>query len=52
MNTLPQLKIAQAVITVLGFVPFAIPHMQQPMKLDQLWADLCLVAAVYFICRG
>jgi uncharacterized protein len=47
-----QLKIAQEVITLLVFVPFAVIYMQQPLKLDYLWAALCLVGAVYFIFRG
>lgn len=50
--SLPQLKILQEVITLSVFVPFAIFFMQQPLKLDFLWAGLCLVGAVYFIFRG
>ena len=50
--TLAQLKIAQEVITLAVFVPFAVGYMQQPMKLDYLWAALCMVGAVYFIFRG
>ena len=50
--TLPQLKIMQEVITLSIFVPFAVLFMQQPLKLDFLWAGLCLVGAVYFIFRG
>ena len=50
--TLAQLKIAQEVITLAVFVPFATVYMQQPMKLDYLWAALCMVGAVYFIFRG
>ena len=50
--TLAQLKIAQEVITLAVFVPFAVVYMQQPLKLDYLWAGLCLVGAVYFIFRG
>jgi uncharacterized protein (DUF486 family) len=50
--TLPQLKILQEVITLAVFVPFALVFMQQPLKLDFLWAGLCLVGAVYFIFRG
>lgn len=49
--TLPQLKILQEVITLVGFVPFALIYMQQPLKLDYLWAGLCLLGAVYFIFR-
>jgi uncharacterized protein (DUF486 family) len=50
--TLAQLKIAQEVITLAIFVPFAVFFMQQPLKLDYLWAGLCLVGAVYFIFRN
>jgi uncharacterized protein (DUF486 family) len=49
--TLGQLKILQEVITLSVFVPFAILYMQQPFKLDFLWAGLCLLGAVYFIFR-
>ena len=50
--TLPQLKILQEVITLAVFVPFAVLYMGQPMKLDFLWAALCLVGAVYFVFRS
>lgn len=50
--TLPQLKILQETITLSVFVPFALIYMQQPLKLDYLWAGLCLLGAVYFIFRG
>jgi uncharacterized protein (DUF486 family) len=50
--TLAQLKITQEVITLAVFVPFAMFYMQQPFKLDYVWAGLCLVGAVYFIFRG
>ena len=50
--TLPQLKILQEVITLAVFVPFAVLYMKQPMKLDFLWAGLCMVGAVYFIFRN
>jgi uncharacterized protein (DUF486 family) len=49
--TLGQLKILQEVIALSVFVPFAILYMQQPLKLDFLWAGLCLLGAVYFIFR-
>jgi uncharacterized protein len=49
--TLAQLKILQEVITLVIFVPFAIFYMGQDLKLDYLWAGLCLVGAVYFIFR-
>jgi hypothetical protein len=50
--TLPQLKILQEVIALLVFVPFLILYMEQPLKLDYLWAGLCLIGAVYFIFRS
>ena len=50
--TLAQLKISQEVITLAVFVPFAVFYMGQPLKLDYLWAGLCLVGAVYFIFRS
>ncbi len=50
--SLPQLKILQEVITLSVFVPFAVIYMQQPLKLDYLWAALCLLGAVYFIFRA
>ena len=49
---LPQLKILQEVITLTVFVPFALLYMKQPLKLDYLWAGLCIVGAVYFIFRS
>ena len=49
--SLAQLKILQEVITLAVFVPFAMYYMGQPLKLDYLWAGLCLVGAVYFIFR-
>jgi len=50
--SLAQLKIGQEVITLAVFVPFAVFYMNQPLKLDYLWAALCLVGAVYFIFRN
>jgi len=50
--TLPQLKIIQEVIALAVFVPFALLYMKQPLKLDFLWAGLCLLGAVYFMFRG
>lgn len=50
--TLPQLKILQEVITLAVFVPFVLFYMKQPLKLDYLWAALCMVGAVYFIFRA
>jgi uncharacterized protein (DUF486 family) len=50
--SLAQLKILQEVITLAVFLPFAVLYMKQPIKLDFLWAGLCLLGAVYFIFRG
>jgi uncharacterized protein (DUF486 family) len=50
--SLGQLKILQEVITLTVFVPFALLYMGQPLKLDYLWAGLCLCGAVYFIFRS
>ncbi|MBK6650686.1 MAG: DMT family protein [Betaproteobacteria bacterium] len=47
-----QLKILQEVITLGVFVPFALIYMEEPLKLDYLWAALCLVGAVYFVFRS
>jgi uncharacterized protein (DUF486 family) len=47
-----QLKILQEVVSLAVFVPFAVFYMQQPLKLDYLWAGFCLLGAVYFIFRG
>jgi uncharacterized protein len=50
--SLAQLKILQEAITLSVFVPFAILYMNQPLKLDYLWASLCIMGAVYFVFRG
>ncbi|HEU4485486.1 MAG TPA: DMT family protein [Povalibacter sp.] len=49
--SLPQLKILQEVITLTVFVPFVLIYMRQPLKLDYLWAAMCMLGAVYFIFR-
>ena len=49
--SLPQLKILQEAITLIVFVPFVVLYMRQPLKLDYLWAGLCIMAAVYFVFR-
>ncbi|KQV78763.1 DMT family protein [Rhizobacter sp. Root1221] len=49
--SLAQLKITQEVVTLAVFVPFAVLYMDQPFKLDFVWAGLCMVGAVYFIFR-
>jgi len=50
--SLGQLKIIQEVVTLSVFVPFAVLYMGQPLKLDYLWAALCIMGAVYFIFRA
>jgi len=50
--SLGQLKIAQEVITLSVFIPFAIFYMGEPFKTDYLWAGLCLLGAVYFMFRA
>ena len=50
--SLPQLKIIQEVITMLVFAGFSYWYMDQPLKLDYIWASLCLVGAVYFVFRS
>ncbi|HBV77531.1 MULTISPECIES: DMT family protein [Vibrio] len=47
-----QLKIIQEVITLSVFVPFSVMYLKEPLKLDYLWAGLCLLGAVYFIFRS
>jgi uncharacterized protein (DUF486 family) len=47
-----QLKIMQEVITLTVFVPFSLLYLKEPLKLDYLWAGLCMVGAVYFIFRS
>ena len=49
--SLGQLKILQEVIALAVFVPFAVLYMKQPLKLNYLWAALCICAAVYFVFR-
>ena len=50
--TVGQLKILQEVITLSVFVPFAFLYLKEPLKLDYLWAALCILAAVYFVFRS
>lgn len=47
-----QLKILQEVITLSLFVPFSLYYLKEPLKLDYLWAGLCMLGAVYFIFRS
>jgi hypothetical protein len=48
---LDQLKLLQEVITLAVFIPFAVFYMRQPIRLNFLWASLCLAGAVFFIFR-
>ena len=50
--SLSQLKVLQEIITLSVFVPFAVFYMREPIKLDFLWAGLCLVGAAYFTFRS
>ena len=50
--SLPQLKMLQEIITLTVFVPFAAYYMDKPVKLDYLWAALCMLGAVYFVFRS
>ena len=50
--SLGQLKILQEIITLSVFVPFAILYMKEPIKMDYLWAGMCMVGAAYFMFRG
>ena len=50
--TLGQLKILQEIITLTVFVPFAVFYLREPLKLDYLWAALCIFGAAFFIFRG
>lgn len=47
-----QLKLLQEVITLSVFVPFAVFYLREPLKLDYLWAALCILGAVYFVFRS
>jgi uncharacterized protein (DUF486 family) len=50
--TVGQLKILQEVITLSVFVPFSVLYLKEPLKLDYLWAGLCLLGAAYFMFRS
>jgi len=50
--SLPQLKILQEVITLSVFMPFAVVYMKQPVRINFLWAGVCLMGAVYFIFKS
>jgi len=47
-----ELKILQEAITLTIFVPFAIFYLKQPLRMDYIWAGLCILGAVYFAFRG
>ncbi|WP_029917507.1 DMT family protein [Pelobacter seleniigenes] len=47
-----QLKILQEVITLAVFVPFSVVYLKEPIKLDYLWAGLCMLGAVFFMFRS
>ena len=47
-----QLKILQEIITLSVFLPFSVYFLRQPLRLDYLWAALCILGAVYFVFRG
>lgn len=49
--TVGQLKIMQEVISISVFIPFALLYLKEPLKLDYLWAGLCLLGAVFFMFR-
>jgi uncharacterized protein len=50
--SLTQLKILQEIITLSVFAPFAVLYMHKPLRLDYLWAALCIVGAAYFVFRA
>ena len=52
LYSLAELKVLQEVITLTVFVPFALYYLKQPLRLDYLWAALCLIGAVYFVFRN
>jgi uncharacterized protein len=52
MLSIGQLKLIQELITLTVFVPFAVLYLKEPLKLDYLWAALCILGAVYFVFRG
>jgi uncharacterized protein (DUF486 family) len=52
MLSVPQLKIMQEVITLSVFVPFSLFYLREPLKLDYLWAGLCLCGAAFFMFRS
>jgi uncharacterized protein (DUF486 family) len=49
--SLPQHKVMQEIITIGVFAVFSVVYMKQELKMDFLWASLCLIAAAYFMFR-
>jgi len=47
-----QLKILQEVVTLAVFVPFSVLYLKEQLRLDYLWAGLCILGAVFFIFRA
>jgi uncharacterized protein (DUF486 family) len=47
-----ELKLLQEIISLSVFVPFSLLYLKEPIKLDYLWAGLCLIGAVYFVFRS
>ncbi len=52
LMSLGQLKILQEVISLSIFVPFSVFYMKENLKLDYLWAGLCIMGAAFFMFRG
>lgn len=50
--SLAELKIMQEVITMGVFALFSVLYMKENLRLDFLWASLCLIGAAYFMFRG
>jgi len=50
--SLGQLKVMQEIITLSVFVPFAVFYMDQPLRLNYIWAAICLMGAVYFVFKA
>lgn len=50
--SVPQLKILQEVISLSVFVPFSFFYLQEPLRLNYLWAGFCMLGAVFFIFKG
>lgn len=50
--SLAQLKIIQEIITMVVFAGFLVLYFNKPLRLDFVWAGLCMVGAAYFMFRG